>query len=188
MMAERLDNFPFLDYAAKYWGADLQESQVEDFWGYVNRFLSNKAAINVASQVWSLPRYRYAYWSNEFPKYVPAIVLAASSKIPIVLERLVGQGEGVEGCGSDRETALIKSARLGHEENIKALIRLGADVAATDIAGETAIVVATLAGKSSAVKALIDGGANVNTVTGTAGWSLLITRRGTNYWDGGVRK
>ncbi|OBR08080.1 Ankyrin [Colletotrichum higginsianum IMI 349063] len=160
VMAERLANFPFLDYAARYWGADLQGLQVEDLWGSVNRFLSNAGAISVASQIWSLPRYRYAHWSNEYPKGFPGIVLAASFQIPNVLERLVGQGKDIEGRGSDKKTPLIRSARLGHEENIKALIQLGADVAATDIAGETAIDVAALAGKASLVEALIDGVAN----------------------------
>ncbi|WYZ35404.1 hypothetical protein EsH8_X_000051 [Colletotrichum jinshuiense] len=174
-MAERLANFTFLDYAARYWGAELEGLRIEDFWGSVDRFLSNEVAVSVASQIWSLPRYRYANWSNEFPKGVPAIVLAASFQTPNVLERLVGQGKDIEGRGSDKETTLIRSARLGHEENITALLRLGADVAATDIAGETAIDVATLAGKASAVKALIDGGANVNTVPGAEGWSLLMS-------------
>ncbi|KAK1853117.1 ankyrin [Colletotrichum chrysophilum] len=160
VMVERLANFPFLDYAAKYWGAELQALQIEEIWEPVNRFLSNDVAVSVASQTWSLPRQRYAYWSNEFPKGVPAIVLASSFQMPNGLERVVGKGNDIEGHGSDKETALIRSARLGHEDNITALLQLGADVAATDIAGETAIDVATIAGKASAVKALIDGGAN----------------------------
>ncbi|KAJ0331493.1 hypothetical protein COL922a_011834 [Colletotrichum nupharicola] len=175
VMAERLANFPFLDYAAKYWGAELQRLQIEEIWEFVNRFLSNDVAVSVASQTWSLPLQRYAYWSNEFPKGVPAIVLPASFQIPNLLERVVGKGNDIEGHGSDKETALIRSARLGHEKNITALLQLGADVAATDIAGETGIDVATIAGKASAVKALIDGGANVNTSTGTEGWSLLMS-------------
>lgn len=174
-MAERLAEFPFLDYAARHWGVELQGLPIEKTWGFVGRFLANDVAVSVASQVWSLPRHRYAYWSNEFPKDVPAMVLAASFEIPNIFERLVRQGKDIEGSGSDKETPLIRSARLGHGKNIMELLRLGSNVAAVDMAGETAIEVATINGKTSSVKALINGGANVNTVTGTEGWSLLIS-------------
>ncbi|KAK1950787.1 ankyrin [Colletotrichum sublineola] len=170
-MVQRFENFPFIDYAARYWGSELQELQNEDLWKCLNRFLSKEVAVSVASRVWSLPRHRCPYWSQEFPKDVPELVLAASFEAPDVLERLVRQGKDIEGRGSDKETPLIRSARLGHVKNIATLLRLGANVSATDIAGETAIEMATLAGKSSAVKALIDGGANVNTINGTEGWS-----------------
>ncbi|KAJ0310675.1 hypothetical protein Brms1b_008627 [Colletotrichum noveboracense] len=68
VMMERLADFPFLDYAAKHWGAELQRLQIEEIWESVNRFLSNDVAVSVASQTWSLPLQRYAHWSNEFPK------------------------------------------------------------------------------------------------------------------------
>ncbi|KAJ0356729.1 hypothetical protein COL154_010821 [Colletotrichum chrysophilum] len=49
VMVERLANFPFLDYAAKYWGAELQALQIEEIWEPVNRFLSNDVAVSVAT-------------------------------------------------------------------------------------------------------------------------------------------
>ncbi|KAJ0343784.1 hypothetical protein KNSL1_009975 [Colletotrichum chrysophilum] len=51
VMVERLANFPFLDYAAKYWGAELQALQIEEIWEPVNRFLSNDVAVSVANQL-----------------------------------------------------------------------------------------------------------------------------------------
>ncbi|KAJ0106842.1 ankyrin [Diaporthe amygdali] len=175
IMAKRLDSFPFLEYAAKYWGSELYGVQIETSWGPIDRFLSNEVAVSVTSQVWSLPRHRYTFWSRGFPTDVPALVLAASFQLPEVLERLVNQGHDIEGSGSDKETPLIRSARLGHAANITTLLRLGAKITAADVAGETSIECATLAGNAPAVKALVDGGADVNTVTGTAGWSLLMS-------------
>ncbi|KAJ0274757.1 hypothetical protein COL940_009153 [Colletotrichum noveboracense] len=48
VMMERLADFPFLDYAAKHWGAELQRLQIEEIWESVNRFLSNDVAVSVA--------------------------------------------------------------------------------------------------------------------------------------------
>lgn len=177
-MAERLVNFPFLEYAARYWGSEVHDVPIEAIWEQLRSFLSNSVAVSVASQVWSLPRQRFTNWSHEFPTDVPALVLATSFQLPQVLERLVAQGGGltIEGSGSDGETPLIRSARLGHAENIKTLLRLGANIAATDVAGETALERATLVGHADAVRSLIaDGGAGVNIITGSAGWSLLMS-------------
>lgn len=176
IMAERLAKFPFLEYAAHYWGQELGEIHMETFWEHVNRFLSNEVAVSVASQVWSLPRHRFMNWSLEFPTNVPALVLVASFPLPQVLERLVVQGHNIEGSGSDGETPLIRSARLGHAENIRTLLRRGADITAADVTGETSIERATLPGNACAVKALIvDGNADVNIITGSTGWSLLMS-------------
>ncbi|KAF6790311.1 ankyrin [Colletotrichum musicola] len=174
-MAKRLEDFTFLEYAAKQWGSELHQLKIDTFWEFVDRFLSNEVAVNVASQAWGLPQHRYTNWSHEFATNVPAVVLAASFNIPEVLERLKSRGHDIEASGSDGETPLIRSSRLGHAENISTLLRLGANIAAVDDAGETSIERATAAGRTLAVKALIDEGANVNTVTGTAGWSLLMS-------------
>ncbi|KAF6820669.1 ankyrin [Colletotrichum plurivorum] len=174
-MAKRLEDFNFLEYAAKHWGSELHQLKMDTFWEFVDRFLSNEVAVNVASQAWGLPQHRYTNWSHDFATDVPAVVLAASFNVPEVLERLKSQGHDIEASGSDGETPLIRSSRLGHAENISTLLRLGANIAAVDAAGETSVERATAAGKTLAVKALIDEGANVNTVTGTAGWSLLMS-------------
>lgn len=177
IMAMRLVKFPFLEYAARYWGSEVHDMRIEAIWEQMHSFLSNDLAVGVASQVWSLPRHRFTNWSRDFPTGVPALVLAASFQLPQALERLVTRGgHNIEGSGSDGETPLIRSARLGHAENIKTLLRLGADIAAADVAGETSIERATLAGHAAAVKTLIDhGGVDVNIVTGSAGWSLLMS-------------
>ncbi|KAF6801238.1 ankyrin [Colletotrichum sojae] len=174
-MTKRLDHFPFLQYAAKQWGPELHRLKLDTFWECVDRFLSNEVAVNVASQVWGLPQHRYTNWSHEFATDVPAVVLAASFNIPEVLERLASQGHDIEAKGSDGETPLIRSSRLGRAENVSILLRLGANIDAVDAAGETSIECAAPAGQTLAVKALIDGGANPNMATSTGGWSLTMS-------------
>ncbi|KAK2006265.1 Pkinase-domain-containing protein [Colletotrichum eremochloae] len=174
-MADRLTRFPFLNYAANYWGVEIDEVQSENFWKPFNRFLSNQVAVSVANQVWSLPHHRYVRWSQEYPANIPALVLASSFELPDVLHKLVEQGHSIEGCGSDGETPLIRAARLGHAGNVATLIRLGANVAAIDVAGETAIERAASIGNSAAVKALLEGGAEANTTDHTVGWTVLMS-------------
>ncbi|KDN71041.1 putative ankyrin [Colletotrichum sublineola] len=184
-MADRLTRFPFLNYAANYWGVEIDEVQSENFWKPLNRFLSNQVAVSVANQVWSLPHYRYVRWSQDYPANVPVLVLASSFKLLDVLHKLVEQGHSIEGCGSDGETPLIRAARLGHAGNVAKLIRFGANVALTDVAGETAIERAASIGNSAAVKALLEGGAEANTTDHTVGWTVLMSAVASGNFETG---
>lgn len=174
-MAQRLLAYPFLDYAAKHWGSDLGTADLDVLWDPLRGFLSkNNMALDVTSQVQSLPQHRFEQWSQEYPRHVPSLVLAASFELPSVLERLVHNNEDIEGKGSDGETAIIRSAGLGHAMNVTTLIKLGAAVNATDVAGETALERAASMGKVASVKALLDGGADVG-INSTSGWTVLMS-------------
>ncbi|KAL1385276.1 hypothetical protein HDK64DRAFT_256614 [Phyllosticta capitalensis] len=137
--------FPFLDYAIRYWGSEIDAAGTETLWEDIDSFLSNKAALSFFSEMLTP---------------ASALAVAASFQLPEVLEKLVLQGHDIE--GRHGETALINSARLGHTKNITTLLRLGANIDATDDGDHSPIVKAILYKHAAAVKALIDGGANLN--------------------------
>jgi hypothetical protein len=117
-MTERLLKFPFLDYAARHWGSEVGDANYDTLFHAMMDFLSNSVAVEIANQVQSLPQHRFNHWSQEFPKRVPPLVLASCFEIPPLLQHMVQDGHDIEVKGSDGETALIRSASLGHATNI----------------------------------------------------------------------
>ncbi len=71
-------------------------------------------------------------------------------------------GHGVNAKDKRGDTALIRAARVGHADRIKALIAAGADVNAKDEDGITALMQAAFYTNADIVKALIAAGADVN--------------------------
>ncbi len=176
-MSQRLEQYPFLDYASKYWGEDigkLSDPEVEVLWPRLKTLVSDLTALEVASQVQNLPRISYSHGSQEYPKNVPPLVLSASFDMPQILRRLITtEGHHVESQGSDRVTALIRAASCGLAGNVRALLEHGADVEARDYMEETASHKAARIGAQDVVKALIDAGANVNTQSPY--WTVLMS-------------
>ncbi|KAK4059226.1 hypothetical protein Trihar35433_11113 [Trichoderma harzianum] len=163
-MSLRLKQFPFLLYAAKYWGSDLAELDCADIGPRIDKFSSEAAAVEAVNQAWSLKaaKFQYTNWSQEFPRHVPVLVLISAFCLPEVLQYLVSKGHKINARGSDGETALIRSAGFGHVENVQALLRLGAEVDAQDHMDETALQRAARVGNETIAKILLEKGADVN--------------------------
>jgi hypothetical protein len=181
-MARRLEQYPFLDYASKYWGEDigrLSTAEAEGLWPRLMSFVSNRAAVDVASQVQNLPRIRYSRWSQEYPRNVPPLVLAAGYDMPqilrwLILRRLItAKDRDIESKGSDRVTALIRAAACGLADNVRVLLQEGADLEARDYLDETPLHKAARKGAEDAVKVLMDAGADVN--ARSPDWTTLMS-------------
>ncbi|KAF5021013.1 hypothetical protein F66182_6944 [Fusarium sp. NRRL 66182] len=173
-MAQRLEDYPFLDYAAKNWGADIGEFDGDDFILALDRLASSPTALGTTSQAFGLHNDRHSNWSQEFPRDTPALVLAATFNLPRVLERMVQNGHGLENTGTDGETALIRAASFGLEENVRALLDLGADKNARDHMDETALQRAARNGEEGVVKVLLSKQADVNVNT-SSDWTALMS-------------
>lgn len=161
-MLQRLTNYPFLDYAAKYWGSDMNLFDADELLPSLERLLSKPTVVEMASQARSLSSTRHSNWSQEFSRNSPALVLAAAFDIPAILRQMVVKGHELEGKGTDKETALIRAAASGHAENVTVLLSLGATVNAQDYMDETALQRAARNGHGAVIRVLLDGGASVN--------------------------
>lgn len=173
-MAERLEKYPFLDYAAKHWGSEGEHLAANFPSKEFHRLVSNPTAVEITSQAWSLGSARYSNWSQEFPRLVPILVLTAAFSLPDVLRQMVQDGHGIEGKGRDGETALIRAAAFGHAVNVRVLLDLGALVEARDYMDETALQRAARNGKDAVVRVLLAAGADVNTKT-SSDWTALMS-------------
>ncbi|KAM0253974.1 hypothetical protein ACHAQJ_006987 [Trichoderma viride] len=173
-MSLRLEQYPFLDYAAKYWGSELVHLDGSDVWSYLQRFISKASAVEAANQAWSLKANRYTNWSQEFPRRVPAFVLVSAFEVPELVHYMVSKGYEIDARGSDGETALIRSASLGHAKNVQVLVQLGAEIDARDHMDETALQRAARSGHEDVIKVLLDKGANVN-MKASSDWTALMS-------------
>ncbi|KAJ5424569.1 hypothetical protein N7445_010542 [Penicillium cf. griseofulvum] len=173
-MLQRLIEYPFLDYAAKHWGTDMNVLDASAIFPYLERLFSNSIAIEMTSQAWCVSSARYSNWSQEFPRKSPALVLASAFNLPAILRHMIADGHEIEGRGTDNETALIRAAAFGHVENVRVLLQLGATVNAKDYIDETALQRAVRNGHGDVMRVLIDGGASVNNKSSN-NWTSLMS-------------
>ncbi|KAI9927144.1 hypothetical protein MW887_003527 [Aspergillus wentii] len=181
-MSDRLEQYPFLDYAARYWGSEASQLDEElpllDF----RKFTSNATCVEITNQVWSVSGAHYLNWSQEFPRRVPAFVLASAFKLPRTIRQMVLDGHEIESKGTDCETALIRAAAFGQTENVRVLVDLGAAVNARDYKDETALFKAAKNGKGNIVRILLDGGADVHTKA-PSDWTALMSAVSGGHFD-----
>lgn len=160
-MVRRLHDYPFLDYAAKNWGSEADALKPKHVLSLVRKFASNPTAVEVVNQARSVKNEYYAYRSQSFPRNVPILALAASFNLPNILKALIDYGHELDGKGSDGETALMKAAILGYEDNVAVLLQEGATVDLRDHMDETALFKAAKNGRTESLILLLRHGADV---------------------------
>ncbi len=163
-MAQRLDEYPFLDYASKHWGREvgsLTETQLELFWPRLEKFASRKGARDLASQCASPFAQGVTGRSQDYPRDVPLLVLAAGFDMPGVLRQLIAQSHPIEGAGSDGMTALMWATTFRLRENMQVLLDHGADINARNAGGMTALQVAFIGPGTDIIQVLLDASADI---------------------------
>ncbi|KAL4971085.1 NACHT and Ankyrin domain protein [Aspergillus stella-maris] len=173
-MHQRLEEYPFLFYAVMYWESDVEDPEATDIVSGFQRFFSNQTAVEIASHTSNLRSSRYFNWSQEYPRKVPVLVLAAGFNLPsIIHQMIVDDKHDIEGRGTDGEMALIRAAALGQAENVRVLLDLGATLDAHDHISQTALQRAAKNGFNDIVQLLLDKGADANLKTYSE-WTPLM--------------
>lgn len=173
-MSRRLLDYPFLDYAAKYWGSEVIDLNVEALLEPIVEFASKPVSIDVANQTWSIGTGRHRQWSQEYPRDVPLLVLASAFEMPRILSKLVADGHDVNGRGSDGETPLIRAATYGRNQNVRFLLENGANVDARNYVDQSALFKAARKGDRDVVQTLLRHGADVN-MRASSQWTALMS-------------
>lgn len=156
-METRLREYPFLQYAAQYWGDHArgmpeQDEKIQDL---IMRFLAQKQKVSCVVQVTHLPKYQYEGYSQHFPGRVSGLELAASLGLVEIVHKLLENGERINEQDSDGGTALHWAVWGGYETAAQLLLEKGADVHAVSCNKGTPLHWAAEGGHESVVRLLL---------------------------------
>lgn len=157
-LAQRLSEYPFLDYAARYWGRHARCVSDDDHVNLVVQFLEARQQLLAAVQVMHLLPQKFANSSQLFPKDVTALQVAASFGLETVVNELLIRGASTSVQDENGWTALHRASENGHKNVVELLISTGADVNVVAQLGGTPLHRAAKNGHESVARMLIEKG------------------------------
>jgi hypothetical protein len=153
----RLQLYPFLNYAARHWVHHGREDPSDENVKLALKFLLNDQNLACSIQVMHTPEYRYSGYSQDFPKNLGALHIAASFGLN-VLVRLLLESKGVEPDSKDSggQTPLSWAAGNGHEAVVRLLLdSKGVEPDSKDSGGRTPLSWAAGNGHEAVVRLLL---------------------------------
>ncbi|KAJ9139179.1 ankyrin repeat protein [Pleurostoma richardsiae] len=158
---ERLDSYPFYDYASKEWGYHIAQADLEavenSLWKTLDREMKVVACVQALMALKWYPGY-----SQRTPTGVTAMHLAAHFGLQGIVARLLDiRKNQMEVKDSQGMTPLIWAARRGHDGVVQQLLDACADLETKDEKGRTALLWAVEGGYTATVALLLNHEANV---------------------------
>lgn len=156
-MSDRLEKMPFLTYAARFWGDHVRQGNEAKIQGLVWVYLRQTSRLACSVQVLNLPTYRFADYSQRFPRHVSGLWLAAYFGLGGTVKAILSQSnETFEAANTSEGTALHQASRNGHEDVVRLLLDGGAQLDEGDSNfGRTALYEAIECGHLGVVKLLL---------------------------------
>ncbi|OCK75533.1 ankyrin, partial [Lepidopterella palustris CBS 459.81] len=162
-LEHRINQNPFLDYAARYWGIHALTVQ-KTIKKLALPFLRNMNQVSCSIQIMYVPQYKFRGYSQHFPMHVTGMHLAATFGIVCLIQELMlGDGDKhrmqADAPDSHGRTPLSWAAGGGHEAVVKLLLETGeVDVDSKDEYGRTPLLLAAEGGHEAVVKLLLETG------------------------------
>ena len=181
-MNERLQELPFLDYAAHYWGKhatfeDTKKDVEKELGGLIYKILDNSNLLASSCQALhhrpSIEDQDIASATfDTLPKDQSRLHIVSFWGLRCTVTKLLNTGESSDSIDSQQWTPLHWATSNGHLAVMKLLLDASAKVEATDSQGWTPLFWANLKGNLSALQLLLDYGAN-SSAKDVHGWSPL---------------
>jgi len=159
-METRLEKYKLLDYASRNWGNHTRGDPEEKIKELALKFLEHTSKLMCYNQVIHLPeyQYRYAEYSQRFPKHVTGLHVVASIGLAKIAQLLL-EREGVDANSKDEDgrTPLLWAADNGHEAVVQLLLEHeGVDANSKDEDGRTPLLWAAANGHEAVVQLLLE--------------------------------
>ncbi|KAI9766644.1 MAG: hypothetical protein M1839_004799 [Geoglossum umbratile] len=179
---ERLTHNAFLDYAARYWGDHARSDLESENGDMILKFLMQPSNVSCCAQVTHVLGHRYRGYTQEFPKNVTGLQVAASFGLEETTRMLLAANADVNAADSTGRAALQAAAGGGHLEVVERLLAADADVNAAAGHGRTALQAAAEQGHLEVVERPLAAYADVNAADST-GRTALQAAAGGGHLD-----
>ena len=156
----RLHKYPFLRYAAQFWGDHARDGMEATVKELALEFL--RRSMNFLCSIQVTPYLRLGYRSDDshVPNMTRLHVIASFGLIDIA-RMLIEEGVDLNVQGDDRWTALHWAVQNEHEAAIKLLLDSGANIDPKNWEGNTALRLAVMKGHEALVRLFLDRGPNL---------------------------
>ncbi|CAG2009938.1 unnamed protein product, partial [Fusarium graminearum] len=170
--SRHINRYPFLDYAAKAWGAHVRKAELIDEASIVPLALGIYDTNPTSYSVW-FGIYWTALGGSTTPCF-PDLIIASYYGHHAIVKTLLETGVEVEARDSEHgRTSLSWAAWNGHEGVTKLLIRRGSEIETEDDGGHTPLLGAAYRGHEAVAKFLIGRGARIEAKNKDGNTSLL---------------
>ncbi|KIW70313.1 hypothetical protein, variant [Phialophora macrospora] len=201
MYRKRLDNYPFLRYAAQHWGHHIRGPPEQKLMQETLTFIRQDSKLSCAVQSMYIPRNQDK--AGAFPKNVHGLWIASFFGLDEVLKRLLRESQPEpDAPDTDGQTGLMTAAKHGHAASVRSLLDgkayLGMEdrpgtfdleaesssrnayLELQDRSGFTALFWAAKRGHQACVRVLCESGANIDAADSNGETSLIGAAR---RWD-----
>ena len=136
----RLLEYPFLTYAAQFWGRHLAKAEDEKLEKTTLKLLDSEEVMMAINQVAHLSNFKFPGYSQLFPRQVTPLHLASSlGLLSMVVLFGAAHQKDLDSPDSFGWTALHRAAENGHEQIVKFLMEKDCDVNLAATFGGTAL-------------------------------------------------
>ncbi|KAL8949471.1 MAG: hypothetical protein Q9222_004419 [Ikaeria aurantiellina] len=195
----RLEEYQFLDYAARNWGFHLPNSQT--WLDLVLPYLEDEQKLASSTQVMYLAPPRSKDWHSRFPKDFSPLHMLSYFGQDEMFAHFLDEGIDINGQDTYGGTCLHVAAQNGHVAAIRRLIEHGAKVDLLNNKGQSALHPAARHGHEKVIDTLLAHGADVSSKD-DEGWRALdwavvdgyhdvvkvLLRHGVDHEDNGRNK
>jgi ankyrin repeat protein len=172
----RLRLNPFYDYTARNWGHHVRTTST-DVVPLISTFLENQAKVSASSQAMMVSeKYRYGDYSQEVPRQLTGVHLAACFGLTEMTTKLLRSGYHSDCKDLYHRTPLSWAAENGHETAVRLLLeRADVEADSKDRYGRTPLSWAAANGHEAVVKLLLErADAEANSKDTRFGWTPLL--------------
>ena len=160
---ERMEAFPLLQYASRYWTGHARQSPEAGFKALALAFLKQEAKVASSVQVLEVHRSRFPTRSQKYRRNVRGLWVATSNGLYDLTVALLKDAASVETEDSEGERPLHRAASNGHCDLTRLLIEHQANIHAQTHSGATALHCAAANGHHQIAEFLMDKGATIGT-------------------------
>ena len=159
----RMKEYPFIWYAASYWGHHTRRCRSERTVKLAVEFLNSQPRISMSTQIYNFSRsLRKEYWIPDEVNSVTGLHVASSFGLEHATRAIIASGEvEIDAATLMGTTPLISAAAAGHIKTLRLLLHEKADTSKTNWYG-TALHCAAEAGQCESIRVLLDTGLDVD--------------------------